>query len=99
MISISLKFFVIKSYASSRDRNEVKNISPLIVEIVIELSKIIALYFFKIFLMSFFGISRRVLPKKIFAELKCEWKNVNFRPEFACLNLAFDLNLKNIFLD
>lgn len=58
--------------------NEVKNIYPLHVVTEMELSNIIALYFFSIFKISERGIYNFVSPKKIFDELKREWKNNRF---------------------
>lgn len=57
---------------------DVKKISPLHVVIDIELSNIIALYFFSIFKISLFGISSFVPPKKTLDELNLEWKNKRF---------------------
>jgi hypothetical protein len=66
------KVFMIKSKAVFLDTKDVKNIYPLIVVIDKELSKITALYRFYILLISVLGIYMKVLPKKIFFELKLE---------------------------
>jgi hypothetical protein len=63
---------IISSKAKFLETKEVKNNSPFTVVIDKELSKIKALYFFYIFLMSVKGICIKVLPKNIFFELKLE---------------------------
>lgn len=50
------KAFVIISYASSLEKNDVKNISPFTVVTAILLSKTRALYRFYSFVISFLGI-------------------------------------------
>lgn len=68
--------FVRKSNASSLFLNDVKNISPFTVVIAIELANINAFIRFYIFLISFFGICKKVFPKKTLLALNDEWKNI-----------------------
>ena len=76
---------MIKSKASSLEKKEVKNISPLTVVMAILLSKTRALYLFSTLVISFLGTSIKVPPKNIVVELNFEWKHsllfvMNIRP-------------------
>lgn len=59
----------------SLERKEMKNSSPftVVIEIALLMNRLLA--FFSIFLISFFGTSIKVSPKKILLLLNLEWKN------------------------
>ena len=65
-----------RSYASSREKKDVKIIYPFNVVNEIELSKSIDIFRLSIFFISTLGNWMNVFPKKMLLELNLEWKHI-----------------------